>query len=252
VRTAREGAMAGVSRCSACGAFVDEEDQFCWSCGSALGKAPDRPAAPAPQPVAEGDPEAAFTVRAARLAQQRGQPEEAERLLREALERAPENASALSLLAEILRGKGDLVGAVALAQQATEAAGADAIAPGAVARAREARAEIEEGVVRQVTGRAQGGDGGPVSALLSAGDTWYRSGRFYTALAGLGVITLFLALVVSLRGESLGYLWFAVSFFAAGWCYQDAETRRTGGLMWGPFVLLLGPFGLAIYLLARY
>jgi len=47
-------------------------------------------------------------------------------------------------------------------------------------------------------------------------------------------------------------VWFDVGFLADGWCYRDAAARGTGGLLWGTFVLLLGPFGLAIYLLARY
>jgi len=191
-------------------------------------------------------------VRRSYLAQQRGDLEQAERLLREALERAADNIPALSMLSQVLRAKGDLTGAVAAAQRATEVAEAGSTTPGAVARAREARAQIEESVVRELTSQAGPGEADPLSALTSPGDTWYRSQHFYFALGALGLVSLFLALGALLRGRFVGYVWFAVSFLAAGWCYHDAETRRAGGLLWGPFVLFLGPFGLAIYLLARY
>jgi hypothetical protein len=244
--------MSAVSRCPACGAFVQRADRFCWSCGSALGAA-EAPPQPGPaRALTDSDREAELLVRRAYLAQQRGDLEQAERLLREALERAGESVSAWGMLSEVLRAKGDLVGAVAAAQRATEVGGAEGTAPGALARAREERAQIEAGVVRELTGRGEAADASPLGVLASRGDTWYRSRRVYLVLAVLGATTLFLALVALLRGHALGYVWFGSSFVAAGWCYQDAETRRAGGLFWGPFVLFLGPFGLAIYLLARY
>jgi hypothetical protein len=145
-----------------------------------------------------------------------------------------------------------MVGAVAAAQRVAEVSGAESRTPGAVARAREARAQIEGGIVRELASQGDPGEASPLSALTSPGDTWYRSRHFYFLLAAVGVASLFLALGALLRGRLVGYVWFAVSFLAAGWCYHDAETRREGGLLWGPFVLFLGPFGLAIYLLARY
>ena len=60
---------------------------------------------------------------------------QAERFLREALERDGEDVSALSMLSEVLRAKGDLVGAVAAAQRATEVGGAEGKTPGALAQA---------------------------------------------------------------------------------------------------------------------
>ncbi|UCC67938.1 MAG: tetratricopeptide repeat protein [Armatimonadota bacterium] len=244
--------MTAVSRCRACGAFVQKEDRFCWSCGSELGVAAE---APQPRPTelpTEVDSEAELMVRRAHLAQQRGDLEKAERLLQEVVARAPDNVPALSMLSEVLRARGDLVGAVAAAQRATELAGAGSRTPGAVARAREARAQIEDRVVREMRSQAGPGAGDPLSVLRSPGDKWYRSQHFYFALGTLGLVSLYLALAALLRGRFVGYVWFAVSFSAAGWCYNDAETRRAGGLLWGPFVLFLGPFGLAIYLLARY
>jgi hypothetical protein len=244
--------MTAVSRCPACGAFVQKADRFCWSCGSDLGAAGEPVRRDPAQPMPESDRGAELLVRRAHLAWQRGEMEQAERFLREALERDAENVSGLSMLSEVLRAKGDLVGAVAAAQQATEVGGAEGTTPGALARAREARAQIEAGVVRELTGRAGAAEASPLDVLASPGDRWYRSRRCYFVLAVMGAATLFLALVALLKGQTLGYVWFGSSILAAGWCYQDAETRRAGGLFWGPFVLFLGPFGLAIYLLARY
>ncbi len=74
----------------------------------------------------------------------------------------------------------------------------------------------------------------------------------YLALCVLGLASLLLATVAALRGQLVGYLWLGTGLFAAGWAYNDAEARRLGGLFWGALVLCLGPFGLAIYLLATY
>ncbi len=244
--------MTAVSRCPACGAFVQKEDRFCWSCGSALRTVAAARASPPVRLPTEVDAEADLTVRRAYLAQRRGDLEEAERLLREVLKRAGDNVPALSVLSEVLRAKGDMVGAVAAAQRVAEVSGGESTTPGAVAKAREARAQIEGGVVRESSRGGDAGEASPLSALTSLGDRWYRSRHFSFLLAALGVASLFLALGALLEGRLVGHLWFAVSFVAAGWCYHDAETRREGGLLWGPFVLFLGPFGLAIYLLARY
>ena len=244
--------MTAVSRCLACGAFVQKEDRFCWSCGSELRAVAEVPRSRPAQLPTEVDAEAELMVRRAYLAQQRGDLKEAERLLREVLQRAADNVPALSMLSEVLHARGDLVGSVAAAQRATEVGGPESATPGAVARAREARAQIEGSVVRELTSQGGPGEAGPLGALRSPGGIWYRSRHFYFVLAALGIVSLFLALEALLRGRFIGYAWFMVSFLAAGWCYQDAETRREGGLLWGPFVLFLGPFGLAIYLLARY
>lgn len=244
--------MTAVSRCPACGAFVQKADRFCWSCGSDLGAAGGPVQREPAQPLPDSDREVELLVRRAHLARQRGDMEQAEGFVREALERDADNVSVLSTLSEVLRAKGDLVGAVAAAQRATEVGGPEGATPGALERAREARAQIEESVVRELTSRGGTADARPLDALVSRGARWYRSRRLYVVLAALGAATLFLALVALLKGHTLGYVWFGSSLLAAGWCYQDAETRRAGGLFWGPFVLFLGPFGLAIYLLARY
>jgi hypothetical protein len=141
---------------------------------------------------------------------------------------------------------------VAAAQRATDADAGSEVTSRAAERAREERAQIEASVVREVGGATAEGPAALFGILAPRGGKWYGSTRFYAALIGLGLASLFLALVVLLRGQPLGYVWFAVSFLAAGWCYQDAENRRLGGLFWGTFVLFLGPFGLAIYLLTRY
>jgi len=243
--------MRSVSRCGVCGAFGQPGDRFCWSCGSELKRAAPAPERRPAQSIVESDPETELTIRRAHLARQRGRLEEAEGLLRGVLERAPSDVSALSMLSEILRAKGDLVGSVAAAQRATEAAADGSAPPGAVAQARAERAKIEASVVRQLAGQPGGGTN-PMSLLMSGGVIWYRSRYFYLALAALGLGALFLALVAALRGQLLGYTWFAVSLFGAGWCYNDAETRRQAGLFWGPLILCLGPFGLAVYFLATY
>lgn len=244
--------MSRVSRCKSCGAFVQQEDRFCWSCGAEL-----RPAAaaslPHAAPALEPDPQVQLLLRRAFLAQRRGDLTQAERLAREAVEREPASVAALSMLSEILRRKGDLVGAVEAAQRATEAAAARGAAPpGALRRAREERAEIEQTVVSDLAEPALGERWDPLALFSSTGLVWHQSGRFRLALAAAGLIGLALALLSVLRGGTLGYVWFAASMAAAGWCYHDAETRREPGLFWGPFVLCLGPFGLATYLLTRY
>jgi tetratricopeptide (TPR) repeat protein len=241
-----------VARCAACRAFVQTEDRYCWSCGSETKQtipiAVGERAAPA---GVEMDPEAALVMRRAYLAQQRGRLDEAEQLVRGVLERAPDDVPALSMLANLLRAKGDLVGAVSVAQRVSEIAPQTAAPPGAIARAREDRAKIEAQVVRELSGSLASHDS-PLAAFSSAGAVWYRSRRFYLALAAAGVLTLFLALVAAMRGHLTGYAWFGLSLFAAGWCYHDAEGRGQAGLFWAAFVLCLGPFGLAIYLLATH
>jgi hypothetical protein len=243
--------MSRVSRCQFCGAFTQQGDRFCWSCGSQV-QLPEAPPSQVSRPAAEPDPVVQLTLRRVYLAQRRGNLVEAERLVREALERQPDSVSALALLSEILRGKGDLVGAVDAAQRATEAAGRGPAPPGSLRRAREERAQIEQTVVEELQEEPAPAFWSPISIFSSVGGVWHQSGPFYLGLAGIGLVGLVLALVSVLRGGALGYVWFAVSLAAAGWCYYDAETRRESGLFWGPFVLCLGPFGLAIYLLTRY
>ena len=244
--------MSGVSRCAACGAFVKAEDRFCWSCGLELHGTASASVRPARERRAEAaDGEGELALRHAYLARRRGQLEEAERLLREVLQREQENVSALSLLAEVLQLRGEVVEAAAIAQRATELGSQEGAPPGAVAQAREARARIEESAVREARAGSPVREGGSLSDLVTPGLHWYRSKGAYLALAVVGIAAFFLALVATLRGQFTGYLWFAVSFMAAGWCYYDAETRREAGLLWGPVVLCLGPFGLAIYLLTR-
>jgi hypothetical protein len=243
----READVKSVSRCPFCRAFVQGGDRFCWSCGSDLHSRPRQRQA---HPTHEPDSAVEFLVRRAHLARRRGQMAEAERLIREALARESNNVPALTMLSEMLRVKGDFVGAVELAQRATEVAAPGGAPPGSVRRAREQRAGIQRRVVRDVVGSQElGAD--LVGLFAASGVVWYQSGRFYGALAALGLACLFLALVATLRGQLVGYLWFAISLTAAGWCYWDAEMRTQAGLFWGPFVLCLGPFGLGIYLLAR-
>ncbi len=197
----------------------------------------------------EMDPDDALVLRRAHLAQQRGQLDEAERLVRSLLSKDPQALPALSMLVAVLKEKGDLVGSVAAAQRVSEIASESESLPGAVARAREDRARIESQVVRDVVGPLTRFDT-PLSVFILPERGPARSRRAYLALAGLGACALFLALAAVLRGQLSGYLWFAVSFLMAGWCYQDAEARGMAGLSWAPLVLCLGPFGLAIYLLA--
>ncbi|MBE9565311.1 MAG: hypothetical protein IMF16_00990 [Proteobacteria bacterium] len=240
--------MSEVSRCKFCGAFTEQDDKFCWSCGAAVEEERETPQA---RPTAESDPETDLRLRRVYLARKRGQWQEAETLVQEALTHDAESVPALTLLAEILRQKGDLVGAVEAAQRATDSAQLKGAMPGALRRAREERSQIQQQALRGVAGRVPGTSWNLISLLSMPGVTWYQSGRFYLLLTVLGVGGLFLALVSALRGHTLGYLWFAISLASAGWCYQDAETRGQSSLFWGPFVLCLGPFGLAIYLLSR-
>jgi hypothetical protein len=146
-----------------------------------------------------------------------------------------------------------LVDAVAAAQDATEAARETGFAPpGAVKRAREERAEIEENVIREVIGYHQSAAVNPIGAFTAQGRSWYRNGGFYLFLAALGLAALCAAMVLAFRGQIHGYLYVGISLLMAGWTYQEAESNRRVGLLWGPLVLFLGPFGLAIYLLSRY
>jgi hypothetical protein len=244
--------MKAIRRCPACRSFVHPEDRFCWSCGMEMTAPAAAPPAEAPpaKPRMEMEPDASLPLRQAYLAQQRGRLDEAERLVRGVLDIAPDSVPALSMLTAVLRAKGDLLGSVAAAQRVSEVAAETGASSGAVERAREDRARIEEQVVREL--------GGPLNLYQtpltvfhpSGGEVWYKSAAMYAGLAGIGVVSLFLALVAVLRGHLSGYLWFGLSLVAAGWCYNDAESRRQTGLLWAPFVLTLGPFGLAVYLLA--
>jgi hypothetical protein len=245
--------MSEVTRCFYCRAFVQKDDRFCWSCGRDLAPPEETKAAPE-LPLDENlSREDWRYLRRAYLAHSRGDSEEAERLVRVVLHGNPEHVPSLTLLAEIRRSRGDLVEAVAAAQDATDAARETGVAPpGAVKRAREERAEIEENVIRDVIGYDQSAAVNPIGAFRAQGRVWYRSGGCYFVLAGLGVAALFLALMLALRGYAYGYLYVGVSLLAAGWTYHDAESSRRIGLLWGPLVLFLGPFGLAIYLLSRY
>jgi hypothetical protein len=238
-----------VSRCKVCGAFVQARDRFCWSCGGGL--AATAPARPWPPAVPELGQQVGLALRRAYLAQQRGSLEEAERLVREALTAEPDSVPALSMLAEILRARGDEVGAVEAAQHATEQAAARGAPPGALKKAREQRADIEEEVVRSLVEQPSAAVRTALGLVKGAGPAWYRSPPFHIAMAALGVAGLFLALVSALGGQIVGCLWLALSLIMAGWCYHDSETHRQPGIFWAPLVLFLGPFGLVIYLLNR-
>ncbi len=244
--------MNPVARCGACRAFVQAEDRFCWACGEEIKRTLSPVSAVSSAPTrAELDPETALVLRRAYLAQQRGRLEEAEVLIRGVLEKTPDDVPALSMLANILRAKGDLVSSVSVAQRVSEIATDANAPPGAIERAREDRARIEAQIVRELSGSLAPHDN-PFTIFQSDGAVWYRSRQLYGALVAMGLITLFLALVAVLRGHLTGYVWFGVSLLAAGWCYHDAESREQAGLFWAPFVLCLGPFGLAIYFLATY
>jgi hypothetical protein len=249
--------MNEVVRCKACGSYVQDEDRFCWSCGVEL-SVPDAPApAPVARPARDREPatssDVQLSLRRAFLAQHRGEVVEAERIVREALQREPQSVPALSMLSEILRRKGDLVGAVDAAQRATEAAGATGVAAkGALQKAREERAKIEQSVLDELLHESPNRGWNPFDLFTVEGAVWHQSGRFYLGLAAAGIFCLLLALLSVLRGGTMGYLWFVISLGAAGWTYHDAESRKESGLFWGSFVLCLGPFGLAIYLLTRF
>jgi hypothetical protein len=244
--------MSEVSRCFSCGAFLQKDDRFCWACGRDL--VLPGPAQTAPPPDLEDDlsREDWLTLRRAYLMQSRGNLEEAERLVSEVLADRPDHVPSLTLLAEVQRARGDRVGAVESARRAAEvAATAGQAPPGALKRAREERAQIEESVIREVTAPEGQAESSPLSAFVAADHAWYRRGGFLILLALLGAGSLFLALVAALRGSVPAYLWIAGGMLAAGWTYQDAESSQRTGLFWGPLVLFLGPFGLAIYLLSR-
>lgn len=240
---------ARISRCGSCGVFVRSEDRFCWSCGADLADAP--PPRPRPTPGPELPPRLALTLRRAYLAQRRGQLDEAERLVRDAITSDPDSVPALTMLAEILRARGDEVGAVEAARRATDQAAAAGAPPGAVRRAREQRADIEEEVVRNLVEEPSAVARSALALARGTGDAWFRSRPFHIAMAILGVAGLFLALISALAGGIAGYLWLALGLVMAGWCYHDSEARRQPAAFWAPLVLFLGPFGLVLYLLQR-
>jgi hypothetical protein len=245
--------MTQVFRCDACGVFIQAGDLFCWSCGAQIGGGEPEAAGPAPTPpIRETDPDVALALRRAHLALQRGQIDEAERVVLEVLERDPLNVPSLSVLSEILRAKGDLVGAVAAAQRATDEAADGTAPPGSVAKAREQRAEIESRVVREVSRPGGRGSDGQLDLLVSPGPAWYTTPSCYLTLGVLGLISFALAAIAGVRGQAIGYIWLAVSLLGAGWTYTDAETRSLAGLFWAPIVLFTGPFGLGVYLLATH
>jgi len=240
--------MSDVTRCGHCRAFVHRGDRFCWSCGADL----QRALAPtARQPAWEPDPDVGLLLRRAFLAQRRGEVSEATRLVRQALERDPKSTPALALLAELLRASGDLVGAVEAAHRATAEEHANGAPPGSLAAARRERAEIEETVVREVTGETGARSQNPVAVFVGRRGAWYRSPTVLLALGALGLAAFVIALFAAARAGAPGYLWLGLNFLAAGWCYWDAENRREPGMMWGLLVLCLGLFGLTVYLLTR-
>jgi len=240
--------MSEVTRCRSCGAFVQTQDRFCWSCGLPLDASASPPARPQARPP---ESDRGLDLRRAHLAHTRGQREEAEEIVRAVLAADPESVPALSLLSQLLRERGDAVGAVEASQRVVELAAAEEAPPGAVQSARDQRVRLEQDVVSRFAYRRIAGADGFLSLFATPSDVWYQTGKFYLALSILGLAGLFLALVTALAGNKLGYLWFAASIFAAGWCYHDAESRGQSGLLWGPLVLCLGPFGLAIYLLTK-
>ena len=248
-----ERSMSSVLRCTACRAFVQAGDKFCWSCGSELGRVATASGGNADtfQQVTELEPELAVLLRRAYLAQQRRQLDEAEGYVREVLARQPDAVPALSMLAGILRAKGDLIGAVAASQQVSEVALSGKSPPGAVDYAREERARIEEQIVREMSNPYFASDS-PFGALQTGGAEWFRSRPCYWALVSIGLTAMLLALAAVLHGALSGFSWFGFSLVCAGWCYSDLQARRRAGLLWVPFVLCLGPFGLTIYLLVTH
>jgi hypothetical protein len=244
--------MSEVSRCYYCGAFAQTDDRFCWSCGKEQ-KLPEGSNGKR-QPALEDDlsRDDWLALRRAYLLRSRGELDTAEKLLRGVLRNKPAHVPTLTLLSEIQRDRGDLVAAVETAQSASEAAAGDSAAPpGALKRAREGRAEIEESVLQGLIGMESAEAISPLGVFTSPGRFWYRSGAFFSALALLGLACLAIMLVAALHGHVWGYLWLGGSLLAAGWSYQDAESRRRSALFWGCTVLCLGPFGLAVYLLSK-
>ncbi len=171
--------------------------------------------------------------------------------MRQVLQAKPHHVPSLTLLAELQRARGDLVGAVQSAQLASDVAAAEGTAPpGALQAARAERAEIQERVIREITRPTFENTTG-LGLFSSPGATWYRCGWFYAVLAAAGAGSLSLMLVFAVHGAALAFLWLATCLLIAGWTYHDAEVSQRLGLFWGPVVLFLGPFGLAIYLLSR-
>ncbi len=242
--------MSEVVRCFFCGAFIQKEDRFCWACGREL-SLPTAQAGPAARELEEQlDREEWLKLRQAYLFQSRGNVAGAERAVREVLQAKPHHVPSLTLLAELQRAKGDLVGAVQSAQLAADVAAAEGAAPpGALRVAREERAHIQEQVIRDVS--RLGEPSTPLDLLVSFGSAWYRSGWFYLVLAAAGLGTLALTVLLALHGSAVAFLWLAGCLAAAGWTYHDAELSQRLGLLWGPLVLFLGPFGLTIYFLSR-
>lgn len=197
-----------------------------------------------PPTVSETSPEISLLLRRAYLAQHRGHLGDAEKYVRVALDLQPDSVPALSMLATVLRAKGDGLGAVAAAQRVSELSASAPGTPGAVDRAREDRARVEQQVVAEVTRRTQQPKG-PLHALTDSG-AW----GLQLALAALGLVGFMGAIAAVLSGRLPGHLWLGLGLLLGGWCYHDAENRRLGGLGWAVFVLCLGPFGLAIYLLS--
>jgi len=246
--------MKPVRRCNSCGSFVQHDDRFCWSCGAEIGRGnvgADEGPARFPEEADGLDSDQARIIRRAHLAQSRGNLAEAETLIHQVLDEDPDSIPALSMLASILKARGDRVGAVAAAQRVSEVATERKAPPGAVERAREDRALIEDQVVREVRGSAINPIS-PIDAFVFPSPHWYRSKEFYGVFVFVGLMSLLLAVIAVLRGDSVGYVWLGGSILAAGWCYNDAESRRLSPLLWAPFVLCLGPFGLAIYWLSTH
>lgn len=240
--------MGRVVRCLACGAFVEQGDRFCWSCGQELAGGPAPSALPPPPEMDEG---VALLLRRAYLAQRRRRPEEALDLVEQALKQDPECVPALAMLAELLRARGDEVGAVEAAQRAGEVAARRGAPPGALRRAREERAEVEREVLEEVVAhRATPGE--VVLRLLSpSGPGGKGRAVAVVALSAVGILGSVWAAFSVARGGVGAWLWFACSVLAAGWCYRHAESRLEPGWLWAALVACLGPFGLMIYLLFR-
>ena len=108
--------MNDISRCFFCGAFTQKEDRFCWSCGRDL-TLPAAPAGPDARELEEQlTREEWLKLRQAYLLQNRGDAVAAEKVVREVLKARPSHVPSLTLLAELQRARGDLIGAVQTAR----------------------------------------------------------------------------------------------------------------------------------------
>jgi len=242
--------MSDVVRCFFCGAFVQKEDRFCWGCGRDLALPEAQPGPAARELEEQLTREEWLKLRRAYLMQNRGNAEAAERMVRELLQAKPGHVPSLALLAELQRARGDLVGAVQTTQLASEAAAVEGRAPpGALRAAREERAEIQEDTIREVL-RGDAERASPLGVFAVSGPGWYQRSWFLAVLAAAGAAALFVAMTRVMQGQVTAYLWMGASLLMAGWTYHDAEASGRLGLLWGPLVLALGPFGLAIYLLS--